>query len=184
MKKVTLYIGIFIVFFLVVGAYMAQAQVTELNGTWLKFTGSLKGMEFTGGPGSEEVGGNDNEPIRLYGCVVDSPYFFDDQFFVQLYEKNRTVKRAGAAVFQKSAGTANQFAGWFNMNLMDEYIPATPDLYSTSISAPGKVTIKGDKIDFKGFGGQVEKVGGGYAGYSVYGVKKLNAKTVTARSLP
>jgi len=183
MKKVTLYIGIFIVFFLVVGAYMAQAQVTELNGTWLKFTGSLKGMEFTGGPGSEEAGKNDNDSIKLYGCVVDSPAFFDNQFFVQVYEKQKNATRAGAAVFQKSAGTEDKFAGWFSMKLMDGYVPADPNVYSTSASAPGEMTIKKEKINFKGFGGQAEKVGGGYTGYALYGVK-LNAKTVTAKSLP
>lgn len=179
MKKAGMFIGFFMVFLLMIGVYNAQSQVTELNGTWLKFTGSLKGMEFINGPGSEEVGRNDNDPIKLYGCVVDSPYFFDNQFFVQLYENKRNAAiRAGAAVFQKSAGTTDKFAGWFNMKLMDGYVPATPDLYSTFISAPGQMTIKGDKLKFKGFGGQAEKVGGGYTGYALYGVKKIDAKTV------
>jgi len=183
MKKAGMFIGFLIVFIFMTGVYNSQSQVTELNGTWLKFTGSLKGMEFINGPGSDEVGWNDNDPIRLYGCVVDSPYFFDDQFFVQLYEKKRTPFRAGAAVFQKSAGTANQFAGWFSIHLMNGYIPATPDLYSTSISVPGQMTIKRDKLKFKGFGGQAEKVGGDYGGYALYGVKSISAKTVNEKNV-
>ncbi len=185
MKKAGMFIGFLMVFLLMMGVYNAQSQVTELNGTWLKFTGSLKGMEFINGPGSEEAGRNDNDPIKLYGCVVDSPYFFDNQFFVQLYENKRSAAtRAGAAVFQKSAGMADNFAGWFSMNLMDGYVPATPDVYSTSISAPGQMTIRRDKINFKGFGGQAERLpGGDYSSYALYGAK-LNAKTVTAKSLP
>jgi len=191
MKKATMCIGVFIVLFLAVGVYTVQAEVTSgLNGTWLKFTGSFKGMEFAGGPGSENAGRNDSDSITLYGCVVDGP-FFDNQFFVQLYERVRTATRAGAAVFQKSAGTANGFAGWFSMKLMDDYNPAAPDIYTTTILAPGEMTINRgstDKIKFKGFGGQVEKEpavpAGVYTGYALYGVKRLNAKTVTARSLP
>jgi hypothetical protein len=183
MKKTTMGIGVFMVLFLVVAAYTAQAQVTDLNGTWLKFTGTMKGKVFADGPGSAEEGKNDDGSIKLYGCVVDSPVFFDNQFFVQVYEKQKTAIRAGAAVFQKSAGTEDKFAGWFSMKLMEGYIPADPSVYSTSASAPGKMTIKKDKIDFKGFGGQAEKVGGNYTGYALYGVK-LNAKTVTAKNLP
>ena len=54
MKKISICIGVFMVLFLAVGVYTAHAQVTGLNGTWLKFTGKLKGMEFSGGPGSTE----------------------------------------------------------------------------------------------------------------------------------
>lgn len=185
MKKVTMCIGVFMILFFVGCVYTAQADVTGgLNGTWLKFTGSLKGMEFAGGPGSPEAGRNDNDPVRLYGCVVDSPYFFDNQFFVQLYETKRIATRAGAAVFQKSAGTADKFAGWFSINLMDGYVPATPDVYSTSISAPGQMTIKKDKINYKSFGGQAEKLpAGDYTRYALYGVK-LNVKTVNQQGVP
>ena len=170
MKKISICIGVFMVLFLAVGVYTAQAQVTGLNGTWLKFTGKLKGMEFSGGPGSTEKGKNDNDSIKLYGCVVDGP-FYDNQFFVQLYEKERTAIRAGDAVFQKSAGTEDKFAGWFSMKLMEGYNPLNPDEYTTSVSAPGEMTIKNDKIKFKGFGGQAEKEPAGtYTGYALYGV--------------
>ena len=183
MKKLSICIGVCMVLFLAVGVYTAQAQVTGLNGTWLKFTGKLKGMEFSGGPGSTEKGRNDNDSIKLYGCVVDGP-FFDNQFFVQLYEKERTAIRAGDAVFQKSAGTEDKFAGWFSMKLIEGYDPLNPDEFTTSVSAPGEMTIKNDKIKFKGFGGQAEKEPAGtYIGYALYGVK-LDAKTATAKSLP
>jgi hypothetical protein len=183
MKKISICIGVFMVLFLAVGVYTAQAQVTGMNGTWLKFTGKLKGMEFSGGPGSTEAGNNGNDSIKLYGCVVDGP-FFDNQFFVQLYEKERTATRAGDAVFQKSAGTEDKFAGWFSMKLMEGYNPLNPDEYTTSVSAPGEMTIKNDKIKFKGFGGQAEKEPArAYTGYALYGVK-LEAKTATAKSLP
>jgi len=183
MKKLTICIGVFMVLFLAVGVYTAQAQVTGLNGTWLKFTGKLKGMEFSGGPGSTGEGRNDNDSFKLYGCVVDGPYY-DNQFFVQLYEKERTATRAGDAVFQKSAGTEDKFAGWFNMKLMEDYNPLNPDEYSTSVSAPGEMTIRNDKIKFKSFGGQAEKEpAGAYRGYALYGVK-LDATTATAKSLP
>ena len=185
MKKISICLGVFMVLFLAVGVYTAQAQtqVTGLNGTWLKFTGSIKGLEFSGGPGSTEEGRNGNDSIKLYGCVVDGP-FFDNQFFVQLYEKERTATRAGDAVFQKSAGTEDKFAGWLSMKLMEGYNPLNPDEYTTSVSAPGEMTIRNDKIKFKGFGGQAEKEPAGtYAGYALYGVK-LDAKTATARSLP
>ena len=184
MKKTLVCLVVFTVLFLVANICVAQAQVTGLNGTWLKFTGSLKGMRFTNGPGSEELGRNDKDSIRLYGCVVDSPYFFDNQFFVQLYKSKRNAIRAGAAVFQKPDGTADNFAGWFNMNLMDEYNPATPNVYSTSISTPGQMTIRREKIKFKGFGGQAEKIGGGYTGYALYGVKNMSAKTVNENNVP
>ena len=184
MKKTLVCLVVFTVLFLVANICVAQAQVTGLNGTWLKFTGSLKGMRFTNGPGSEELGRNDKDSIRLYGCVVDSPYFFDNQFFVQLYKSKRNAIRAGAAVLQKPDGTADNFAGWFNMNLMDEYNPATPNVYSTSISTPGQMTIRRDKIKFKGFGGQAEKIGGGYTGYALYGVKNMSAKTVNENNVP
>lgn len=188
MKKATLYIGVFIVFFLAVGVYMAQADVTGgMNGTWLKFTSSFKGMEFADGPESTVAGVNDNDSIKLYGCLVDGP-FYDKKFFIQVYEKTKTTTPAGAAVFQKSAGTEDKFAGWFSMNLMEDYNPATPAIYTTSVSVPGEMTIKRgrtDQISFKGFGGQAEKEpAGAYTGYASYGVKKFIAKTTTARSLP
>jgi hypothetical protein len=185
MKKISICIGVFMVLFLAVGVYTAHAQVTGLNGTWLKFTGKFKGMEFSGGPGSTETGRNDNDSIKLYGCVVDGPYYYDNQFFVQLYEKDKNAIRAGDAVFQKSAGTEDKFAGWLNMKLMESYNPLNPDEYTTSVSAPGEMTIKNDKINFKGFGGQAEKEPARtYTGYALYGVKKLDAKTATAKSLP
>jgi hypothetical protein len=183
MKKISICIGVFMVLFLAVGVYTAHAQVTGLNGTWLKFTGKLKGMEFSGDPGSTEKGRNDNDSIKLYGCVVDGPYY-DNQFFVQLYEKEKTAIRAGDAVFQKSAGTEDKFAGWLNMRLIEDYNPLNPNEYTTSVSAPGEMTIKNDKINFKGFGGQAEKEPARtYTGYALYGVK-LDAKTATAKSLP
>ena len=40
--------------------------------------------------GQQRTGKNDNDSIKLYGCVVDGP-FFDNQFFAQLYEKERTA---------------------------------------------------------------------------------------------
>jgi|GEM_PF-1108581 len=191
MKKATMCIGVFIVLFLAVGVYTVQAEVTSgLNGTWLKFTGSFKGMEFAGGPGSENAGRNDSDSITLYGCVVDGP-FFDNQFFVQFYERASTATPAGVGVFEKKAGTADKFAGWFTMNLMEGYVPATPDIYTDTISVPGEITINRnrldniDKIKFRGFGGQAKKEpAGSYTGYALYGVKKLNAKTATAGSLP
>jgi hypothetical protein len=188
MKKAGMCIGVFMVLLLTVGVYTTQAEVTGgMNGTWLKFTGVVKGIEFADGPGSTEAGRNDNDSIKVYGCIVDG-LFYDNQFFVQLYEKARTATPAGAAVFQKSAGTANKFAGWFNMNLMEDYNPDTPAIYTTSVSVPGEMTInrgRVDQINFRGFGGQVEKEpAGDYVGYALYGVKKLSAKTATARSLP
>jgi hypothetical protein len=184
MKKYSICIGVFLVLFLAVGVYTAEAQVTGLNGTWLKLSGKLKGMEFSGGPGSTEDGKNDKGSVKLYGCVVDGP-FFDNQFFTQLYEKERTAIRAGDAVFQKSAGTEDKFAGWFSMKLMEGYNPLNPDEYATSVSSPGEMTIKNDKIKFKGFGGQAEKrPAGAYTGYALYGVDKLDAQTATAKSLP
>ncbi|MBP1746545.1 MAG: hypothetical protein H6Q54_1160 [Deltaproteobacteria bacterium] len=194
MKKATMCIGVFIVLFLAVGVYMVQAEVTSgLNGTWLKFTGSLKGMEFVEGPGSEEAGRNDNDSIKLYGCAVDGP-FFDNQFFVQFYEKASTATPAGVGVFEKKAGTADKFAGWLNMRLMEDYDPAAPDTYTDNISVPGEMTIKRNnldninKINFKGFGGHGEKrptnPQGPYTGYALYGVKKLNGQSATAKSLP
>jgi hypothetical protein len=194
MKKATMCIGFFIVLFLAVGVYTVQAVVADgLNGTWLKFTGSLKGMEFAEGPGSEEAGRNDNDSIKLYGCVVDGP-FFDNQFFVQFYEKASAATPAGVGVFEKKAGTADKFAGWFTMNLMEGYVPATPDIYTDTISVPGEMTIKRNnlgninKINFKGFGGHGEKrptnPPGPYTGYALYGVKKLNGQSATAKSLP
>jgi hypothetical protein len=196
MKKISICIGVFMVLFLAVGVYTAQAVVADgLNGTWLKFTGSLKGMEFSGGSGSEEAGKNDNDSFKLYGCVVDGP-FYDNQFFVQFYEKASTAPRAGVGVFEKKAGTADKFAGWFTMNLMEGYVPANPDEYTTSISVPGEMTIKRnslgniDKIKFKGLYGQAEKKPEKevnptiYTGYALYGVKKLNAETATKKSLP
>jgi hypothetical protein len=196
MKKVSLYIGIFIVFFLAVGVYMAQAVVADgLNGTWLKLTGSIKGLEFAGGPGSEEVGKNDNDSLKLYGCILDGP-FYDNQFFVQLYEKASDAIPAGVGVFEKKAGTADKFAGWFTMNLMVGYVPANPYEYTTSLSVPGEMTIKRnnlgniDKVKFKGFYGQAEKKPEKevnptiYTGYALYGVKKINAESATKKSLP
>jgi len=191
MKKTIVCFGVFVVLFLVVSVYTVHAQVVDgLNGTWLKFTGSLKGMEFAGGPGSEEVGQNDNDSVKLYGCAVDGP-FYDNQFFLQLYEKAGTANPAGRAVFEKSAGIEDKFAGWFTMNLMEGYEPATPNVYSDTISVPGEMTIKRnnlgniDKINFKGFGGHAKKEPAGlYTGYALYGVKKLIAKSATAKSLP
>jgi hypothetical protein len=194
MKKITMCISFFVVFFLAVSVYMVHAEVANgLNGTWLKFTGTLKGMEFAGGPGSDEVGQNDNDSVKLYGCAVDGP-FYDNQFFLQLYEKAETANPAGRAVFEKSAGIDDKFAGWFTMNLMEGYEPATPNVYTDTISVPGEMTIKRNslgninKINFKGFGGQAKKEptvpSGTYTAYALYGVKKLIAKSATAKSLP
>jgi hypothetical protein len=197
MKKMVMCVGIFMVLFLVVGVYSVQAVVADgLNGTWLKFTGSFKGKEFVEGPGSEEAGRNDNyHSIKLYGCVVDGS-FYDNQFFVQFYENASTATPAGVGVFEKKAGTAEKFAGWFTMNLMEGYVPANPDEYTTSISVPGEMTIKRNSLDnidsikFKGFYGQAERKPEKeenptiYTGYGLYGVKKLSAKTATKKSLP
>jgi len=141
-------------------------------------------MEFSGGPASTEAGKNDKGSVKLYGCVVDGP-FFDNQFFTQLYEKAGTATPAGHAIFQKLAGTEDNFAGWFSMKLMEGYDPLNPDVYVTSVSAPGEMKIKRDDLDFKGFGGQAEKgPAGAYTGYALYGVDKLDAKTASSRSLP
>lgn len=184
MKKVSTCIGFFMVFFLLVFVYTAQADVTGLNGTWLKFTGKVKGMNFSGGLGSSENGRTDNDSFKLYGCIVDGP-FYDNQFFMQLYEKERTATPAGHAVFQKSAGTEDDFAGWLSMKLMEQYNPLNPDEYTTSVSAPGEIKIKRDNLEFEGFGGQAEKEPAGtYTGYALYGVNKLKAKTSSSRSLP
>ena len=194
MKKAIMCIGVFIVLFLAIGVYTVQAEVTSgLNGTWLKFTGSLKGMEFAGGPGSENAGRNDSDSTTLYGCAVDG-HFYDNQFFVQFYERASTAIPAGVGVFEKKAGTADKFAGWFTMNLMEVYVPATPDIFTDTISVPGEMTIKRNnlgninKINFKGFGGHGEKrptnPQGPYTGYALYGVKKLNGQSATAKSLP
>jgi len=194
MKKATMCIGVFLILFLAVGVYAVQAVVADgLNGTWLKFTGSLKGMEFANGPGSEEAGRNDNDSIRLYGCAVDGP-FFDNQFFVQFYEKANTAIPAGVGVFEKNAGSADKFVGWLNMRLMEDYNPAAPDTYTDNISVPGEMTINRnrldniDKIRFRSFGGHGEKrptnPPGPYTGYTLYGVKKLNGQSATAKSLP
>jgi hypothetical protein len=184
MKKVAICIGFLMAFSLVVSVHAALADVTGMNGTWLKFDGKIKGMEFSGGAGSAEAGKNDKGSVKLYGCVVDGS-FFDNQFFTQLYEKARTATPAGHAVFQKSAGTEDNFAGWFSMKLMEGYDPLNPDVYITSVSAPGEMKIKRDDIGFKGFGGQAEKgPAGAYAGYALYGVDKLDAKTASSRSLP
>lgn len=194
MKKITMCLSFFVVFFLAVGIYMVNAEVANgLNGTWLKFTGSLKGMEFAGGPEADEVGQNSNDAIKLYGCAVDGP-FYDNQFFLQLYEKAGTVNPFGGAIFEKAAGTEDRFAGWFTMNLMKDYNPATPNKYTDTISVPGAMTIKRNslgninKINFKGFGGQAKKEPtvppGTYTAYALYGVKKLIAKSATPKSLP
>jgi hypothetical protein len=197
MKKLAMCTGVFMVLFLMVGVYTAQAVVANgLNGTWLKFTGTFKGMEFAEGSGLEEPGRNDNRySIKLYGCVVDGP-FYDNQFFVQFYEKASTAIPAGVGVFEKKAGAADEFAGWFTMNLMEGYVPANPDEYTTSISVPGEITIKRnslgniDKVKFKGFYGQAEKKPEKeenptiYTGYALYGVKKLSATSATTKSLP
>lgn len=184
MKKAIMCIGVFIILFLVVGVYTVQAEVTGgLNGTWLKFTGKLQGMEFADGPESTEAGKDDNYSIKLYGCLVDGP-FYSNQFFVQLYEKEKTATRAGLAVFEKSAGTSEKFAGWFSMELMQGYDPDS-GIYSTSVSAPGEMKIKNDKINFKGFGGQAEREpAGSYTNYALYGLKNFKAKTTTAKNLP
>jgi hypothetical protein len=184
MKKVSICIGFLMAFSLAVSVPAALADVTGMNGTWLKFDGKIKGMEFSGGPGSTEAGKNDKGSVKLYGCVVDGP-FFDNQFFTQLYEKAGTATPAGHAVFQKSAGTEDNFAGWFSMKLIEGYDPLNPDVYVTSVSAPGEMKIKRDDLDFKGFGGQAEKgPAGAYTGYALYGVDKLDAKTASSRSLP
>jgi hypothetical protein len=180
MKKIVMCVGVFMVLFLVVGVHTVQAVVSDgLNQMWLKFTGSLKGMEFAGGPGSEEEGRNDNYSIKLYGCVVDGP-FYDNQFFVQFYESASTATPAGVGSFEKKAGTADEFAGWFTMKLMDLYDPANPDKYTGTILVPAEMTIKRNNLDeikkikFKGFYGQAEKKPtdppGPYTGYALYGV--------------
>jgi len=76
MKKLSLCIGVFVVLFLMIAVYTAQAQgnLTEYNGLWLKDVSKYRNMVWGGLAGSETipVKGN-NETYTTYTCMSVDP---------------------------------------------------------------------------------------------------------------
>ena len=72
MKKLSLCIGVFVVLFLMMDLYMAQAQVdlTAYDGLWLKNSTKLRNMIYAGADGSTTIPERGpNEAYREYTCM-------------------------------------------------------------------------------------------------------------------
>jgi len=76
MKKLSLCIGVFLVLFLMMSVYTAQAQgdLTAYNGYWLKDVSKYLNMVYAGIPGSETVPQKgSNETYTTYTCMSVDP---------------------------------------------------------------------------------------------------------------
>jgi len=187
MKKVSLCIGVVMVLFFVVGAYTAQAQsypaLEQLNGKWLKMSGTAKGVTYTEQyVNADSVGQFSYNFKDQYACIAHDPA----QYYGDLYVYDKTGKEIGYAYLYFYGGTAEKWTGELDYYLgvgTYDYATDGTNLYAYS-SVSAKIKDGASKGSIKGVGGY------GYAwymdtatDYSDMGVK-INAKIVAADKLP
>lgn len=150
MKKVSMCIGVFMAFFLVIGVYTAQAQdLTGFDGTWLKMTVKYqKGLAFTGYDSTAAPAKLKAGALNLYACVdVDAaeptvPY-------LRIFDKNGTAIGSGALYWD--AGTNLDFLGYLEASIATNvtYVPGDGGFPGTGTDTYlyGYVSVKGNSVD-------------------------------------
>lgn len=162
MKKLSLCVGLFTVFFLVVGAYTAQAQdLSGLNGAWLKLNVKpQKGLEFTGFDSTAAPEKMKARAGALYVCV-DVDEAAPNPAYLRFFEKDGTA--IGNGTLYWDAGTNLEFLGYIEANLAIDvtYVPGVdgfPAIDSlTDTSIYGYVSVAGksvEKIKIKSVSGE------------------------------
>jgi hypothetical protein len=188
MKKGLVCIGAFLVLFLMFGVYSAQAMsysaLTQLNGKWLKMSGSAKGVTYT--EFQAEAAAVDTFTFNFkdhFACIAHNPV--NDYGYLNVYDK--AGKQIGVGYLYFHGGTAEQWTGRFEVYLAvgiyDDYATDGTNLTAFSIV---NVKIKDDASN-----GSIKGVGGyGYADYlwtaNDYSdmIVKINAKIIAAGKLP
>jgi hypothetical protein len=188
MKKVALCIGIVMIFFFLIGALKAQAQpypaLTQLNGKWLKMSGTAKGITYAEQyVDADSVGKFSYNFKDQYACIEYDP----TQSYGYLYVYDKSGKQIGDAYLYYFAGTEEQWTGELEYALAvgtyDDYAMDGINLIAWS---GVNVKINGDasKGSIKGVGGyghtQYMNTATDYTGMSA----KINAKIIAADKLP
>lgn len=185
MKKISLCISVFVILFLAVGVYTAQAQadLSAFDGTWLKLTVKpQKGLEFTGydstaAPDKMKAGAE-----QIYACMdVDStnPEGGLEQAYLRLFDKQGTA--IGYGTLSWDAGTNLEFMGYLRAFIATDvtYVPNPDTGFPVELSWDtylyGYVSVTGqsaDKIKIKSISGEgyiqasdVTETTGRYAGF-------------------
>jgi hypothetical protein len=119
MKKGFLCLSSLLVLFLVMGVYTAQAQdyaaLTQLNGKWLKISGSLKGWTVPTTLVQNELDQvNATFLNNTYACVSYNPSD-NDEAHLTIMDANGIQVGAGSIYF--SGGTVDQWLAYLQLSL-------------------------------------------------------------------
>jgi len=128
MKKASLCIGVFLVLFLLVGSYSAQAATLydipafeALNGKWLKITWTIKGAD---AEAYGEVPERFSEKHTAWACAYWDPTFDWDLYgdddppaSLDLSFYNEELDFVGSGLMWLSAGTIDNWSGRLKMDM-------------------------------------------------------------------
>ena len=116
MKKVSLRIGAFLVLFLVIGVYTAQAQVdlSAFNGLWMQDSVKFRNVVYAGAVGSAIVPERGvNEAYKEYMCMEVDPANPDT---INLYTYNKYGKYISVyGYLYWQSGTNSDFFGYVEL---------------------------------------------------------------------
>lgn len=154
MKKFLLCIGAFLVLFLVIGVYTAQAQgdLRDFDGTWLKLTVNFKkGLEFAGYHSTDAPQKMKSSAYNIYACMDSDGVQVNDTAYLRYFDKDGTA--IGWGTLSWAAGTNLDFLGYLSFYIATNliYIPGPDgfpaDASITDTSLYGAVSVKGKAVD-------------------------------------
>lgn len=141
------------VFFLVIGAYTVQAQpypaLTQLNGKWLKLSGSITGWTVTAHYADVDPEKYSASLNNMYACV----YYDPESVRADLTVRDKNGTQIGTGVLYYDGGTVNQWLGYIDV-FVDSKGNYAANGYDTSVYAPILAKIKdgAEKGSINGFG--------------------------------
>jgi len=117
MKNEKLCIGAFLILFLLMGVYTAQAQpfpaLEQMNGKWLKMNGSVNGWlvpSYRADMQPEKL----NAPLSsMYACV----YYIPDSISADLVISDHNGIQIGVGSLTYDGGTVDQWLAYINLSL-------------------------------------------------------------------
>jgi hypothetical protein len=158
MKKTSLCIGAFLVLFLVIGVYTAQAQqdppypaLTQMNGKWLQMSGSIKGYDFGEWKSTTAIPDKFSYTFsQQYACVsyeYDSPVI---NATLIVYDKEGTQIGVGNVYWE--SGTDDYWMPMFELSLDSggNYVANGSDIHAT-LALLAKTKDGASKGSFKSF---------------------------------
>jgi hypothetical protein len=192
MKKVSLYTGAFLVLFLMIGVYTAQAgDLRAWDGTWLKMTiKAQKGVEFTGYDSTAAPKKMNAGAEKYYVCMnVDQAVEDNALALLTFFDKDGVASGYGFITWD--AGTDLDFVGFMSTNTATDvsYIAADYSPYDTSTYGPISVKAKDvEHAKFQSMGGtsgrlQASTVTETTGDYAVFGVN-INGTIAKGSNIP